>query len=67
MVSRPGTVAAENDSSAAPSPGARTRVEYEWTYSGLATGDPVTYEACVNVAGDAARDNDCDSVSATAE
>jgi hypothetical protein len=62
-----GTVAAQGDTSATLSLDERARFEFEWTYSGLAAGDPVTYEACVDVASDVVSDNNCDSATVTAK
>jgi K319L-like, PKD domain len=50
-------------------PGASTRVKLVWSYAAgsLVTGDAVTFEACVTVAGDSDTTNDCDTQTATAK
>jgi Calx-beta domain/K319L-like, PKD domain len=50
-------------------PGASTRVKLSWSYpaGSLATGDSVTFHACVNLTGDIVPTNDCDDATATAK
>jgi hypothetical protein len=60
-----GTVAAQNQASITLAPGAKTQFGFEWTYSGLVAGDPLSYEACVSFSSDVVRDNNCDSAPAT--